>query len=520
MRVLFVTSEAFPLAKTGGLADVSSALPLAMARQGIDVRILMPGYPDAIERLDSPRIAARFSGLGGIEDGFLISGRMPGTDVPVWLAAAPSLFERPGGLYQDADGRDWPDNARRFGFLAQVATALACGNLVTWVPDIVHANDWHAGLVPLFLAMRGGHRPATVLTIHNLAFQGNFPPEAMGPLGIPGEYFHPGGIEFYGQMSFLKAGILFSDRVTTVSPNYAREVLTPEFGCGMEGVLRSRGTNFVGILNGIDTERWDPATDRCLPGAYDRKDLSGKQVCKAGLQGELSLDGQADRPLIGFVSRLAHQKMADVLLDSVDGMVGAGAQFALVGEGDPTLEIAFQRLADRHPGRVAVRTTYDERLAHRLHGGADILMVPARYEPCGLTQMYALRYGALPVVRNTGGLADTVVGVSPSTLSARTATGFVFEDATTVSLTGAVGQALDLYRRPDVWRSVQDQAMAQNFSWFESAAKYAKLYRELLGRCEPPLEEPRRPALAAAGSAGAAMVRRAARAAVSGGDVA
>jgi starch synthase len=490
MRVLFVTSEAFPLAKSGGLADVSSALPIALKRQGVDIRILMPGYPGALARLKNPRVEARLAPLLGIEDASLISGRLPNSQVPVWLIDAPSLFDRQGGLYQDEDGRDWADNALRFGFLAHVAAMIANGYLRHWTPDIVHANDWHAGLIPLLLAMQGSARPATLLTVHNLAFQGNFPREALSVLGIPDRYFHADGIEFYGQMSFLKAAIRFSDRVTTVSPNYAREVLTPEFGCGMDGMLRDRGESFSGILNGIDSDCWNPATDPYLAKNYDLRDISGKRVCKAALQDELELKVDRDRPLIGFVSRLAHQKMADVMLESVPSLVEAGAQFVLLGEGDPALEAAFQQLGERYRGSVAVRTTYDEALAHRLHAGANILLAPARFEPCGLTQLYALRYGTLPVVRKTGGLADTVTDVTAATFSHGTATGFVFEDSTSSALVGAIDHALALYHQPLIWRRLQLQAMSQDFSWHASAAKYIGLYRQMLGLRDLPQPEP------------------------------
>lgn len=398
MRVLFVASEVFPLAKSGGLADVSSALPMALARQGIDVRLLMPGYPSALARLKDPCVEARFGSLLGIKDATLVSGRLAHSHLPIWLIDAPSLFDRPGGLYQDGHGRDWPDNALRFGFLAHAAAMIARGFLPQWKPDIVHVNDWHAGLTPLLLALGGGPKPATLLTIHNLAYQGNFPPETLSVLGIPNRFFRTDGVEFHGQVSFLKAGIRFSDSVTTVSPNYAKEVLTPEFGCGMDGILRDRGESFCGILNGIDTDLWNPATDPHLANPYDVHDMSGKRACKADLQSSFGLKVDRDRPLIGFVSRLAHQKMADVVLESVPSIAAAGAQFVLVGEGDPALAAAFQHLGDRYRGSIAIRTTYDEALAHRLYAGVDILLAPARFEPCGLTQMYALRYGTLPVV--------------------------------------------------------------------------------------------------------------------------
>ncbi len=450
----------------------------------------MPGYPAARTKLNSPHVEARLPALLGVENAGLISGKLPGSQVPVWLLDAPSLYERGGGLYQDEEGRDWPDNALRFGFLAHAAAMIADGLLPQWKPDVIHANDWHAGLIPLLLDMRGPSRPATILTIHNLAFQGNFPRDVLPALGIPDRYFHPDGIEFYGQMSFLKAAIRFSDSVTTVSPTYAREVLTPEFGCGMDGILKERGARFSGILNGIDSDRWNPAAAPWLAKPYDARDISGKRTCKLELQDELGLEVDHDRPLIGFSSRLAYQKMVDELLEAVPSMVEAGAQFALMGEGDPGLAAAFRALGDRYPGKVAIYAGYDEALAHRLHAGADIMLAPARYEPCGLTQMYALRYGTLPVVRRTGGLIDTVTDVTAATLADRTATGFVFEDATSSALAGAVDRALALYRQPLVWRRLQRQAMSQDFCWSRSAAKYVALYRLMLGVDDLPQPEP------------------------------
>lgn len=490
MRVLFVASEAFPLAKSGGLADVSSALPTALARQSVDIRLLMPGYPSALARLKNPRTELRLPSILGIEGAALVSGRLPGSQVPVWLIRAPALFERPGGLYQDEEGRDWADNALRFGFLSHVAAGIGTGLLPQWTPNVVHANDWHTGLIPLLLAKSNSPRPATVFTVHNLAFQGNFPREVLSGLGIPDRYFHPDAIEFYGQVSFLKAALRFSDRITTVSPTYAREVLTPEFGCGMDGVLRERGDSFSGILNGIDIERWDPATDPHLSAHYERRDISGKRACKAQLQEELDFKVDRDRPLISFASRLVHQKMADVMIEAIPSLMETGAQFALLGEGDPGLEAAFHQLAERYPSCVAIHTSYDEALAHRLHAGSDILLAPARFEPCGLTQMYASRYGALPVVRNTGGLADTVVDVTPATLSARTATGFVFEGSTPAALVAAIDEALALYRQLLLWRRVQLQAMSRDFSWSASAAKYVALYRHVLGLGDLPASFP------------------------------
>ena len=490
MRVLFVTAEAYPLAKTGGLADVSRALPIALARQGVDVRLLLPGYPRAYTRIERPRIVAKLDPMLGIADATLVSGKLPDTDLPVWLIDSPTLFRRNGGLYQDEDGRDWPDNALRFAFLAHVGAKLAMGQTrIAWKPDIVHANDWHAGLLPLLLAHQKRPRPSTVFTTHNMAFQGNFPADVLPFIGIPEDCFSTAGVEFYKQVSFLKAGLSYGDRVTTVSPTYAKEILTPALGCGMDGVLRARGDNFSGILNGIDDRLWDPATDPYLPQVYRASDISGKRVCKTALQHEFGLPIRPDTPLIGFVSRLTQQKMADVILAAVPWIAEQEAQMALVGEGDPALEAAFTQAQARHGDNLAANIGYDEPLAHRLQAGCDILLAPARFEPCGLTQLYALRYGTLPVVRRTGGLADTVVDTTAETIGDRTATGFVFEDAGMPGLVSAVGRALALYREPLTWRRLQLHAMAQDFSWDASAAQYAALYNEVSGVPRMPVAE-------------------------------
>ena len=382
MRVLFVTSEAYPLAKSGGLADVSGALPAALIRQGIDVRLLLPGYPTALRGLKNARIELQLDPLLGIEDAALISGRLPNSNVPVWLVNAPSLFSRPGGLYQDEGGRDWSDNARRFGFLTHVARKIASG-LAGWRPDVVHANDWHAGLLPLLLSLEQAPVPSTVFTIHNLAYQGNFPREVLSALAIPDRFFDPDALEFYGQLSFLKAAIRYSDKLTTVSPTYAKEVLTPEFGCGLDGVLRGRARDLSGILNGIDDDVWDPAIDPHLPRPYSANDMVGKGLCKAELQRECGLEVDPETPLIGFVSRLAHQKMADVVLDAVPAIVECGAQFVLAGKGDLGLESAFEQAGGRYPHSTAIRIGYEEAFAHRIQAGVDILLAPARFEPCG-----------------------------------------------------------------------------------------------------------------------------------------
>lgn len=484
MRILFATSEVYPLAKSGGLADVSRALPIALRDQGVDARLILPGYNSAIAQLDSPKIETRLPAAWGVEDANLISGLLPGTNVPVWLIHAPSLYCRRGGLYQDESKRDWPDNSRRFSYLARVATALAMGQLSPWRADIVHANDWHAGLVPFYVSQSEKPRPATVFTIHNIAFQGNFARDELAQAEIPDRFFTPDSVEFYGQLSFLKAALRYSDRITTVSPQYSREILTEAYGCGLDGILRSRKADLSGILNGIEDDVWDPAADPLLPQPYSSQDVSGKRVCKGQLQSALELTVLADQPLVGFSSRLTHQKMADILVESVPDILASGAQLVVIGDGDPQLETALATLQSRYPGQMAYRP-YDEALAHLLQAGADILLAPARYEPCGLIQLYALRYGTIPVVRRTGGLADTVTDAQPAAMLDDTATGFVFDEPTKEALLAALSRAMTHFREPLAWRRLQLAGMKRDFGWKASAIMYVDLYEGLSGLLRP-----------------------------------
>ncbi len=406
-RVLFVASELYPLVKTGGLGDVCAALPAALAGLGVDVRAMLPGYPSALDGARGKRTLARLP-----EGGSLVFGHTPDTGLPVYLLDWPELFRRSGGPYQDSDKRDWPDNLRRFAAFCAAAAQLALqGDGAGWQPELVHAHDWHTGLLPAFLALHDGPRPRTVLTIHNLAYQGNFPLEAARALGLPEAMLVPDGAEFYGQMSCLKAGIRYADRLTTVSPTYAREIMTPEHGAGMDGLLRARAGDLVGVLNGIDEVLWNPATDPALPARYDADHPGGKRVVKDTVRQELGLDPADDAPLVVAVNRLTHQKMADVVLAALPAVLDQGVQVALHGEGDPGLEAAFVAAASGRPGRLAVRIGYQERLAHRLNAAGDLALTPARFEPCGLSAMYAMHYGALPVTRPVGGLADSVIDV-------------------------------------------------------------------------------------------------------------
>lgn len=477
-RVLFVSSEVFPLAKTGGLADVSGALPKALARLGADVRVMLPGYSQALDlvrRLDVVNSC-------DLPEGRLLAGWMPDSEIPVILFDAPALFRRGGGLYQDDDGQDWPDNDRRFAAFCRAAASVALGKTALgWRPQIVHANDWHTGMVPAFLHYSGEAPPKSVFTIHNLSFQGNFPLAAFAGLGLPAEILSPDGIEFYNQVSFIKAGIRYSDRLTTVSPTYAREILTPEHGCGLDGVLRTRASDLVGILNGVDYSVWDPANDTELPHRYTADDLVGKDDCKAALRREMGLSHEGDAPLIAYVNRLTHQKMADVVLEVLPRLVANGAQIVVHGGGDRAIEERFASAARAHPDSVAVRLGYAEGLAHRIVGGCDLSLTPARFEPCGLTTMYAMRYGALPVTRAVGGIADTVEDAGVVNGDRHVGSGFTFGEATPDGLGWCLMRATSWYRDGEAWNQLQRRAMLRDFGWERSARRYLALYAALLG---------------------------------------
>lgn len=490
MRVLFASAEVFPLAKTGGLADVSAALPKALADLGVDIHLIMPGYTEALDSAEAKQRTIPLGNIPGIEDASLIPARLPGSGLGIWLIDCPALYRRDGGLYVDPNGRDWTDNASRFAVLSHVVTRLALGaTSVDWRPDVVHVNDWHLGLVPALLAAEGGLRPPTVLTIHNLAFQGVFPAEVFPQLGLPSGWFNADAAEFYGQVSMLKAGIRFADRLTTVSPRYAKEILTPQFGCGLDGFLRARGRNLVGILNGIDYGLWTPDCPQSVPFPYTAKDLSGKRLCKAALQAELGLASAPQAPVIAFISRLTEQKMADVLPVVMPVIAEQGGQLVVCGEGDAAIQQSLQDLARRYPQAVAVHVGYEESLARRILAGADILAAPSRFEPCGLVQMYAMRYGAVPIVRNVGGLLDTVVRHEAGATRKDEATGFMFDEATAASFADAIERACRHYRKPVAWRAMQLRAMKQDFRWSRSAQRYLALYSELI-EDEPKVETP------------------------------
>jgi len=480
MKVLHVAAEVFPLVKTGGLADVVAALPAALAEQGADVRLLLPGLPAVMDAVQGARTVIDIGACFGALRSRLLLARMPGTQLPVYVIDAPYLYKRGGSPYQDSQGEEWPDNLQRFAMLGWVAAHLAAQDAdPNWAPDIVHAHDWHAAMACSYIAQHLPTPAGTVYTVHNLAFQGLFPVHDWAMLGLASRFMSPAGLEYHGQLSFMKAGLKFADRVTTVSPNYAREIATHEFGCGLDGVIRGRGAAVSGIINGIDDAVWNPATDPAIAQRYDAERMAGKRVCRRALQVELGLDVDEKALLLTIVSRLTSQKGLDLLLAALPALMHAGVQLAVQGTGEPALEAAFRMAQQAHPGRVHVHIGYDEARAHRLVAGADAIAVPSRFEPCGLTQLYGLRYGTLPVVRRVGGLADTVA--DDVGLAARApATGFVFDEATPLALERAVLRAVAVHQDPVAWKARSAAAMAQQLSWHGPARAYLDLYAAVL----------------------------------------
>lgn len=481
MRVLQVCAEIFPLLKTGGLADVAGALPAALAGQGAEVRVLLPGFGAVLDGLRDAVTVAEMPPRGAVPGARLLYGELPAARTWAYVVDAPELFRRPGGPYADAHQQPYGDNHLRFARLGWAAAELACGADAYWRPELVHAHDWHAALAPACCKALGAP-VATVFTVHNLAYQGSFDARHFGELGLPLHYFQPEGLEFHGALNFMKAGLFFADRLSTVSPSYAREIQQPEQGMGLDGLLRRRAGVLHGILNGVDDAVWNPARDPLISSAYDAVKLTGKARNKAALQARLGLARVPDVPLFVVVSRLTEQKGLHLVLSALPRLAARGGQFVLLGSGDAGMEAAFLDLAARWPDSVGVHIGYDEALAHAVVAGGDVIMVPSRFEPCGLTQLYGLRYGALPLVRRVGGLADTVTDCSLEAMDEGRATGFVFDEFSDDGLDAAVRRAFALYRRRRDWLAVQRTAMAQHHDWAVAAQGYLAMYRAALGR--------------------------------------
>jgi starch synthase len=475
MKILHAAAEVFPLVKTGGLADVVAALPKALLDLGADVRLILPGLPAVLRALESEIVVCEIGPLMGAAKVTLKLGQVVGSGIPMYVVDAPYFYKRDsllGSPYVSPNGEQWVDNAQRFALLGWVAAHLALGELDEhWSPEVLHAHDWHAAMACAYVASNPARNVATVFTIHNLAYQGTFDGADFGLLGLAARFMSPQGIEFHGQCSFMKAGLNFADRITTVSPSYAREIMTPEFGCGVEGVIQARRSVVSGVLNGVDSDVWNPETDDSLVVHYGADTLTRKSLCKADLQKVLGLAVDPKALVFGVVSRLTSQKGLDLVLDALPVILAQGAQLAVQGSGDVTLQAEFEAAALAYPGQIAVNVGYDERFAHRMIAGVDVMLVPSRFEPCGLTQLYALRYGTLPLVRKVGGLADTV---------AHDETGFVFESANVNDLSEAIKHTCKTFTSPKRWKAMMQKAMVQNFSWEDAAKKYLALYDEVV----------------------------------------
>lgn len=462
-QVLSVTSECVPLVKTGGLADVAGALPGAVAGHGIRMRTLLPGYPAVMAECQGPAVA-EWDLMGG--PARLVIGDLGGT--VLYALDAPHLFDREGAIYTGPDGKDWPDNPQRFAALSKAAALIATEGADGWTPDVLHLHDWQAGLVPAYLQGMGGKVP-TVMTVHNIAFQGMADGALRTALNLPEAGFGEAGYEYWGNISALKGGLAMADRITTVSPTYAQELMTPEYGMGLDGLIRHREADVTGILNGIDLDLWSPPY----------KTARGKARHKTALREEFGLPGDWPGPLCIVVSRLTQQKGLDLLAEALPALVDNGGQLALLGSGDAALEEQYTALAAAHPG-VSVRIGYDEALSRRMMAGADAILVPSRFEPCGLTQLYGLAHGTIPLVAMTGGLADTVIPLNPATRAKGVATGFQFRPVTAHALAMALRDLTRAFDDKTLWAAMQKNAMAQPVGWDSSAREYADLYKSLI----------------------------------------
>lgn len=477
-KILYISSEAFPLIKTGGLGDVAGSLPAALLKQSQDIRLVLPAYPEVLSKLSKSKILSSSTYYNLPVQ--IIETRLPGSKVVVWLVDCPAAFDRPGGPYADNHGLAWHDNALRFAVFCRAAVDMALNKLkLGWQPDIVHCNDWQAGLVPALLSLHA-KRPATIFTIHNLAYQGLFDQQTFIDLQLPDKFWQMNGLEFYGQLSFIKGGLAYADKITTVSPSYAREILQPEFGYGLDGLLNSRREQLSGILNGIDEKHWNPGTDEYLTQKYNRRSLAKKSLNKTALQKKLGLPVDASALMIGMVSRLVEQKGLDIILQSLATLFTLPVQLVVLGTGETHYELHLSEWSRRHPDKLKVTIGYNEALAHMIEAASDVYLMPSTFEPCGLNQLYSLRYGNLPIVTRVGGLADTVTDASEENIKNNTANGFVLETQSAAALIAALRYALTLYQKPAIWQQLQLNAMSGDFSWQASAERYIELYQQAL----------------------------------------
>ena len=475
-KILFVSSEVHPLIKTGGLADVAGSLPIALADLGQEVRIIIPKYQALkLEQEVEYRCTLRIDN----HDVNILETRLPDTEVIVWLVDCPEFFDIPGNPYTDEFGNAWANSAARFCLFCRVAVEVSQNRAhLNWKADIAHCNDWQSGLVPALLTLEP-NRPSTVFTIHNMAYQGLFSETTYFELGLPGQLWNPGALEFHDLLSFIKGGIACADHITTVSPNYALEIQTADYGYGLEGLLHHRHHELNGIINGIDTEIWNPEIDPRIAQNYSIDSLAKKAANKTALQQHFSLPEEPAIPIIGLIGRLVDQKGIDLVIDCLDELVNYPIQFVLLGSGEKGFEHRLKNLSYLYPDKISVSIGYNEDLAHLIEAGADMFLMPSRFEPCGLNQLYSQRYGTLPIVRRTGGLADTVVDAMPDTIADKTASGFVFEEPTVGAMLETIKRAILLYANKRSWQQIQKNAMRKDFSWQQSAQQYLDLYDKL-----------------------------------------
>ena len=483
MRVLFATSEAYPLIKTGGLADVSGALPKAISQLAAfkgDIKIVMPAYSAVLAKLNNIQTIAHIDVLG--QACTIITGHMPDSGLDVIAIQNAFLYERAGGPYSDENGVDWLDNALRFGVLSRVASLLCSAQspVPSWLPELVQCNDWQTGLTPAYMKLLDNSSVKSIFSIHNLAFQGCFDATWLAKLELPAAHFQINGFEYYNQISFLKAGLFYADQLSTVSPTYAQEIQTKQFGFGLEGLLQTRTVDLTGIVNGIDTYEWNPATDVHLPKNYSNNRITNKHKVKHVLQQQLGLQMDAKAPLLGVVSRLTHQKGLDLLPGIMPTLVKQGCQFAILGSGDKALEAHFNELADSFPNQVSMNIGYHEHLSHNIMAGSDMFIMPSRFEPCGLNQLYGLAYGTPPIVSPTGGLADSVCDTNELSLKNNSATGFVVKNVNSASLLVTIQRAIKIWEDKITWRKIQKNGMQREISWDSSASAYLNLYQKTL----------------------------------------
>jgi starch synthase len=477
MKILSAASEIFPLVKTGGLADVTGALPGALAAKGVEVISIVPGYPAVMAELEGASLLHGYIDLFGGK-ARLLRGKARGLDLIA--IDAPHLYDRPGNPYLGPDGKDWPDNAPRFAALSRAAADVATGQAGGGGADILHCHDWQAALAPVYVRFADAVRTVkTVMTVHNIAFQGQFPASVFGTLGLPAQAFAIDGVEYYGNVCFLKGGLATADRITTVSPSYAQEICTPEYGMGLDGLLRARRSVLAGIVNGIDDGIWNPADDTLIAQTYTAKTLPRRMANKRAVERRFGLD-EDNGLLHGVVSRLTWQKGMDIFAQSLDRLVASGARLALIGTGESGIEQDILAAAERHKGRIGVMIGYDESMSHLIQAGCDTILVPSRFEPCGLTQLYGLRYGCVPIVARTGGLSDTVIDANDAALQADVATGFQFSPVDQPTLEHALDRAALCYADKTLWQGMQKRGMASDVSWWRSANAYAHLFRNLL----------------------------------------